>query len=611
MDHTCCLIEKHVTLKSPELQRRESGGEARGHTEHTALLTGAIVAEGYYGMTCVDVGMESLMTVLCGSKPWGPMSAEPLPFPVVPRDSPPQSPAAAPRPAPRPRILLTQCPKRSLTDFVSSSQQDGAPCRLRTGTAERFRRHSVDGSSLGQDGGAGDNRRPGADKRFHPYSRRCSDGAPPAVPAYCYLQECPASDALGPALIGSVQSEGPCPWTPLSTRGQSSMFMEQSSAEELSGCALSAHGTPSTVSSLPLQFPAEYSTAGPEESPYYSFPSVSSRPCQDSAGQQLYPKPIYSYSILIFMALRNSRTGSLPVSEIYSFMTEHFPYFKTAPDGWKNSVRHNLSLNKCFEKVENKNGSSARKGCLWALNPAKVEKMQEELQKWRRKDPVTVRRSMARPEELDHLLGERSEKLKVFSTHLTNQTHLRFHRGIQGPSCSPAHALSLPQPSHHSLPAHLHLPSTPHAFSFYPPITQQPSTHLPPRVGSLDSPLPAHTPPSYGAALQASHGAAGSMQELLMEAEMSNDIDTLNPSLTDLQLHGHLWEELRKDSLAPDTLLLMDASGQLSHAGDFSMAGPGGPDADPLVAFPDLHVSSELCISRSEAGPEQPTLPLL
>lgn len=60
-------------------------------------------------------------------------------------------------------------------------------------------------------------------------------------------------------------------------------------------------------------------------------------------------------------------------------------------------MRHNLSLNKCFEKVENKNGNSSRKGCLWALNPAKVEKMQEELHKWRRKDPITVRRSMARP----------------------------------------------------------------------------------------------------------------------------------------------------------------------------------------------------------------------
>lgn len=71
--------------------------------------------------------------------------------------------------------------------------------------------------------------------------------------------------------------------------------------------------------------------------------------------------------------------------------------FQTAPDGWKNSVRHNLSLNKCFVKVENKNGNSSRKGCLWALNPGKVEKMQEELHKWRRKDPVTVRRSMAKP----------------------------------------------------------------------------------------------------------------------------------------------------------------------------------------------------------------------
>lgn len=38
--------------------------------------------------------------------------------------------------------------------------------------------------------------------------------------------------------------------------------------------------------------------------------------------------PTFASSCLIAMALKNSKTGSLPVSEIYSFMKEHFPYFK-------------------------------------------------------------------------------------------------------------------------------------------------------------------------------------------------------------------------------------------------------------------------------------------
>ena len=67
---------------------------------------------------------------------------------------------------------------------------------------------------------------------------------------------------------------------------------------------------------------------------------------------------------------------------------------------FQNSVRHNLSLNKCFAKVESSKpgtGSHTRKGCLWALNPAKVEKMEEEIVKWRKKDPESVKLSMSRP----------------------------------------------------------------------------------------------------------------------------------------------------------------------------------------------------------------------
>lgn len=132
------------------------------------------------------------------------------------------------------------------------------------------------------------------------------------------------------------------------------------------------------------------------------------KPIPQQEDYRVFPKPAYSYSCLIAMALKNSRSGSLPVSEIYNFMCKHFPYFKTAPNGWKNSVRHNLSLNKCFEKIEKPalNGAQ-RKGCLWAMNPAKISKMDEEVQKWSRKDPNAIKKAMVNPETLESL--ERGE----------------------------------------------------------------------------------------------------------------------------------------------------------------------------------------------------------
>lgn len=87
------------------------------------------------------------------------------------------------------------------------------------------------------------------------------------------------------------------------------------------------------------------------------------------------------------------------VLNLFSLLfSEHFPYFKTAPTGWKNSVRHNLSLNKCFEKIEKPAVTgSQRKGCLWAMHPDKISKMDEEVQKWSRKDPSAIRRAMVYP----------------------------------------------------------------------------------------------------------------------------------------------------------------------------------------------------------------------
>lgn len=113
-----------------------------------------------------------------------------------------------------------------------------------------------------------------------------------------------------------------------------------------------------------------------------------------------HPKPVFSYSCLIALALKNSQSGCLPVSEIYKYMQEKFPYFKTAPDGWKNSVRHNLSLNKAFCKVERSDCSTAqRKGCLWSLKPEKQKVVDKEIRKWIKKHPDAIKSSMSNPDE--------------------------------------------------------------------------------------------------------------------------------------------------------------------------------------------------------------------
>ncbi|XP_062373777.1 forkhead box protein N2b isoform X3 [Sardina pilchardus] len=83
----------------------------------------------------------------------------------------------------------------------------------------------------------------------------------------------------------------------------------------------------------------------------------------------LKSKPPFSFSLLIFMAIEHSPSKSLPVKEIYSWILQHFPYFASAPTGWKNSVRHNLSLNKCFRKVERSLGKTNGKGSLWCVDP--------------------------------------------------------------------------------------------------------------------------------------------------------------------------------------------------------------------------------------------------
>lgn len=78
-------------------------------------------------------------------------------------------------------------------------------------------------------------------------------------------------------------------------------------------------------------------------------------------------KPPYPYSTIIRYAIQGSPRQRLTLSELYETMEARFPWFKTAGSGWKNSVRHNLSLNRCFEKVA-RPITEPGKGSYWTVN---------------------------------------------------------------------------------------------------------------------------------------------------------------------------------------------------------------------------------------------------
>ncbi|XP_028823676.1 forkhead box protein D1-like [Denticeps clupeoides] len=102
-------------------------------------------------------------------------------------------------------------------------------------------------------------------------------------------------------------------------------------------------------------------------------------------------KPPYSYIALIAMALRDSATGRLTLAEISRYLMERFPFFRGSYTGWRNSVRHNLSLNDCFVKVLREPARPWAKDNFWTLNPRSEFTFADGLFRRRRKRVERVR----------------------------------------------------------------------------------------------------------------------------------------------------------------------------------------------------------------------------
>ncbi|KAL6071084.1 hypothetical protein STEG23_010474 [Scotinomys teguina] len=124
--------------------------------------------------------------------------------------------------------------------------------------------------------------------------------------------------------------------------------------------------------------------------------------------KQSWPRPPLNYSHLVTLALKSSPSCCLNVQEIYNFTRQHFPYFWTAPEGWKNTIRHNLCSLTCFEKVpvplQNDTDGKPR-SFLWKLTDEGHRFFQEDTRVLAYARKESIKQCMRQPELIDFLFN--------------------------------------------------------------------------------------------------------------------------------------------------------------------------------------------------------------
>ncbi|KAL2103040.1 hypothetical protein ACEWY4_002208 [Coilia grayii] len=191
-------------------------------------------------------------------------------------------------------------------------------------------------------------------------------------------------------------------------------------------------------------------------------------------------RPPFTYATLIRQAIMDSPDMQLTLNEIYSWFTRTFAYFRRNAATWKNAVRHNLSLHKCFVRVENV------KGAVWTVDEVEYQKRRSQKITGSptlvKNLPPSLGYGAALNASLQAALAETSMPSLLGGAGLLNSTSAGPLAGSP-PALMSASPPSLPAPPHEDLNGALdHLDTNGHPSPGY-----SPQTHLAEIVGVGDT----------------------------------------------------------------------------------------------------------------------------
>ncbi|XP_016406595.1 forkhead box protein B1a [Sinocyclocheilus rhinocerous] len=146
-------------------------------------------------------------------------------------------------------------------------------------------------------------------------------------------------------------------------------------------------------------------------------------------------KPPYSYISLTAMAIQSCPEKMLPLSEIYKFIMDRFPYYRENTQRWQNSLRHNLSFNDCFIKIPRRPDQPG-KGSFWALHPSCGDMFENGSFLRRRKRfklMTSEHLAPSKPSDAAHYLQQQAKlRLSALGTHLPQMSS--YNLGVSQPS---------------------------------------------------------------------------------------------------------------------------------------------------------------------------------